>query len=165
MKHTNERMIFLRNMVFGVEDGLVSTVGFLSGIAAGGVAQGTLIMTGLVLIFVEAISMAIGSFLSEDSVEEAQHESKAVPRSIEAALVMFFSYLIAGFIPLVPYFFAFNPSVIGVSIGLSLVALLILGWISASVFKAPIGRSIVRMVVLGGLAIAAGIAIGRITKV
>ena len=62
--------MFLRNTVFGVEDSLVSTVGLLSGIAAtGSVSKSFILLTGIVYISVEAFSMAVGSFLSEEFVE------------------------------------------------------------------------------------------------
>ncbi len=65
-----DRKVYLRNFVFGVEDSLVSTVGLLSGVAAAGVETKTIVLTGVVLIIVEALSMAVGSYLSEYSVEE-----------------------------------------------------------------------------------------------
>jgi VIT1/CCC1 family predicted Fe2+/Mn2+ transporter len=53
------KTIYLRNFIFGVEDSLVSTVGLLSGVAVAGVASRTILLTGVVLIFVEAFSMAV----------------------------------------------------------------------------------------------------------
>ena len=61
---------YFRNFIFGVEDSLVSTVGLLSGIAIADVPGHTIFLTGVVLIFVEAFSMAAGTFLSEYSAEE-----------------------------------------------------------------------------------------------
>ena len=92
---------YFRNFVFGVEDSLVSTVGLLSGIAIAGVAQKTIFLTGIVLIFVEGFSMAAGSFLSEASAEEYSARQNVSPRhSALAGVVMFVSYFVAGFIPL-----------------------------------------------------------------
>src|SRR3990167_8323104 len=97
--------LFLRNLVFGVEDGLVSTVGLLSGIAIAGVDRETIFLTGIVLIFVEAFSMAAGSFLSEASVEEMHGGADDTRGSIAAGAVMFFSYFAAGILPPFPYIF------------------------------------------------------------
>ena len=57
---------YLRNFIFGVEDSLVSTVGLLAGVAAGGVSSAVILTTGLVLIEVEGFSMGLGSFLTEE---------------------------------------------------------------------------------------------------
>src|SRR3990167_10071302 len=97
--------LFLRNLVFGVEDGLVSTVGLLSGIAIAGAPRGTIFLTGGVLIFVEAFSMAAGSLLSEASVEEMDGGVDDTRGSLAAGVVMFGSYFAAGLVPLFPYIF------------------------------------------------------------
>ena len=68
----DNRILYMRNLIFGAEDSLVSTVGLLSGIAIGGVPKSAIILTGIVLIFVEAFSMGVGSYLSEYSVEAAR---------------------------------------------------------------------------------------------
>ena len=84
---------YFRNFIFGVEDSLVSTVGLLSGVAIAGVAKETIFLTGIVLIFVEAFSMAAGSFLSESTAEEYESGSNKVERSsFISGAVMFFSY-------------------------------------------------------------------------
>lgn len=57
----------LREIVFGMEDGIVSTAGAVIGIAAGTRDARVVIFAGIILIVVEALSMAAGSFLSEKS--------------------------------------------------------------------------------------------------
>src|SRR3990167_566610 len=88
--------LFLRNPVFGVEDGLVSTVGLLSGIAIAGVGKETILLTGIILIFVEAFSMGAGSFLSQASAEEYSTQKSMIHNhSIFAGSIMFASYFLA----------------------------------------------------------------------
>lgn len=155
--------LLVRNVVFGVEDGLVSTVGFLSGIAAASLGKSTLLLTGVVLILVEAFSMAVGSMLSEHSVEEYEEgRETSLWKPLQAALVMFVSYVTAGFIPLAPYLFLDTQTGLWASIGVSLVAMGILGWINAARLKLSVGNKILEMVVLGGLAIVVGFVVGRI---
>lgn len=57
----------IRELIFGLEDGLVSTMGAVAGIAAGTENGRIVILSGLVIIAVEALSMAAGSFLSNKS--------------------------------------------------------------------------------------------------
>lgn len=154
---------YVRNFIFGVEDGLVSTVGLLSGIAAAGASKHSILLTGLVLIFVEAFSMAMGSFLSEYSAEEyIDGKSVSLRYSIIAGIIMFFSYFIAGFIPLFPYFIISFASAFWLSIILSLTALFILGFVSAKTFKVNVWRSSLRMFVVGGIAISIGALVGKL---
>jgi VIT1/CCC1 family predicted Fe2+/Mn2+ transporter len=152
--------IYIRNFIFGVEDSLVSTVGLLSGIAVAGVPHATVILTGVILIFVEAFSMGIGSFLSENTAEEAQHD--ASPRPMKGGMIMFISYFLAGFIPLFPYLFSSSTATVWYSIGLSLLALIGLGLVSGKLFNISPVRSGLRMFILGGVAIAVGVVVGRL---
>ncbi len=60
----------LRDAVFGTQDGLISTVGALTGIAAGTNSGEAVAIAGLVIIAVESLSMASGSYLSSKSNRE-----------------------------------------------------------------------------------------------
>lgn len=156
--------VIVRNFTFGVEDSLVSTVGLLAGIAFAGVEPKTVVLTGAVLIFVEAFSMAIGSLLSEQSVEE--YESKrevSLSKPALAAVVMFFSYVVSGFIPLAPYILKLGDAVWW-SIGLTLAALFLLGVFNARLFRVRAWKDGLLTLFMGGLAIAVGIVVGQIAE-
>ncbi|MDO8600668.1 MAG: VIT1/CCC1 transporter family protein [bacterium] len=154
--------LYIRNFIFGVEDSLVSTVGLLSGVAIAGVERHTILLTGLVLIFVEAFSMGVGSFLSEHSVEEyaAQREVSS-RRSVGGAVIMFGSYLVSGFIPLAPYVLWQASSAFWISIVFSLAALFLLGACGARLFKIGILRKGFEMLFVGGIAIGVGVFVGQ----
>jgi len=155
---------FLRNFIFGVEDSLVSTVGLLSGVAAASISKETILLTGVILIFVEAFSMAVGSFLSEHSVEDyiAQRETSAIT-PFWGGVVMFISYFVAGFIPLAPYLVIPVTSAFWWSIGFSLLALFLLGMIGGRLSGLSSRRYGFRMLIIGGIAIAIGVLVGTIT--
>lgn len=154
--------VYLRNFVFGVEDSLVSTVGLLSGVASAGVDKNTLFLTGVVLIFVEAFSMAVGSFLSERSAQQYLRAGAQAPRySLWAGIIMFFSYFVSGFIPLAPYLFMDVSRGLPTSIVLSVIALFILGLVSGRIVKEALFKNGLRMAIIGGGAIALGIIVGK----
>ena len=160
-------MLVMRNFVFGVEDSLVSTVGLLSGIAVAGTPRETVVLTGVVLIVVEAFSMAVGSFLSEHSAEEAVlhiHSHAADRDSRLAGVIMFISYFVSGFVPLAPYLFLTGFTALAYSVGLSLLALFALGAVSGRVGKVPLFREAFRMFAIGGVAIAVGVSIGILVR-
>ncbi|KND47291.1 MAG: putative membrane protein [Parcubacteria bacterium C7867-004] len=155
--------LYVRNIIFGIEDSLVSTVGLLSGIAVVNVPHRIILATGLILIFVEGVSMAIGSFLSEESVEEYESGMAAkVLQPMLGAFAMFLSYVIAGFIPLAPYLISTGDTAFYWSIGLSVLALAVVGFVQAKISKVPAFSRTVRMVLLGGFAIGIGILVGRL---
>ena len=68
--HTNNgSTATFREMIFGMEDGMVSTLGAITGIAAASESYFAVILAGLVIISVESISMAVGSYLSSKSAK------------------------------------------------------------------------------------------------
>ena len=158
-------VLSLRNFIFGVEDSLVSTVGLLAGIAAAGISRQTILLTGIVLIFVEALSMGAGSFLSEYSAEEYRRQGDvSAGKSIGGGVVMFFSYFVSGFIPLFPYIVWGADLAFWISIGLSLVALFILGIAQARLSRLKPIINGMRMFLIGGMAIVVGVLVGKIIQ-
>jgi len=147
---------YIRNFVFGVEDSLVSTVGFLSGVAIAELPRSEIFLAGTVLIFVEAISMAAGSFLSEDAAA-GYLGKRSGAKPITASLIMFGSYFVTGFIPLAPYVFAPTYLALPLSITLALLGLFLLGRVTK--------RGGVRMLAIGGLAITIGVLVGKFLPV
>ncbi len=97
--------LYIKNFIFGVEDSLVSTVGLLSGVAAAGLPKKDIFVAGVVLIFVEAFSMGVGSYLSEDFTDDIKSRKYRRSATLFASLIMFISYFTAGIVPLFPYLF------------------------------------------------------------
>lgn len=145
---------------------MVSTVGLLSGIAIAGMDPRAIFITGTVLVFVEAFSMAAGSFLSERSAVEYMRQGEAsFKHPFLGGIVMFFSYFVSGFIPLFPYLVFPVAMAFWVSVVLSLAALFGLGVIGARISDISVVRSGLRMLIIGGVAIALGITVGSLIKV
>lgn len=66
----------VREIVFGLEDSLVSTLGTVTGVAVGTGDAYIVLLTGIVLVFVEALSMSAGSYLSSKSAAELYEERR-----------------------------------------------------------------------------------------
>ena len=65
-----ERRIRAREFVFGIQDGLISTVGLLSGVSAATQNRATVVLTGVAAGVTGALSMATGSYLSSQTEKE-----------------------------------------------------------------------------------------------
>jgi VIT1/CCC1 family predicted Fe2+/Mn2+ transporter len=154
---------YLRNFIFGVEDSLVSTVGLLAGVAAGGVGSPVILTTGLVLIVVEGFSMGIGSFLTEETTEEMAGEKPNTYEAIKGAATMLLSYCLAGLLPLSPYIFLQGSLAVTASVILSLTGLMVLGYGTSLYYgrPKPFNRAI-KMMFLGGTAVFMGMLIGKL---
>lgn len=156
-----ELVALFRNFVFGVEDSLVSTVGLLSGVGAAGTERHIIILSGVVLIFVEAFSMGVGSLLSDNSAKElGSGKEELLSRSFAGSVIMFTSYFVSGFIPLAPYIFLYGKYAFTVSIAASLAALFALGYFAGRVSKISAFRQGLQMLLLGGTAILLGVVVG-----
>lgn len=157
--------IYIRNIIFGITDSLVSTVGFLAGISAGGVSREVIILTGLVYTFVEAFSMAAGSFLSEGYAQDYEANNElSYKRPLFASMIMFISYILVSIVPIIPYFFLAPPSALWISVVLSMSALFIAGSAVAKISKINPMKHGLKMIFLGGIAIFIGIIVGKIIK-
>jgi len=162
MPLTPAKVAYFRNFIFGVEDSLVSTVGLVSGIAIAGLPREAIFTTGVILILVEAVSMAAGSFLSESSAEEYETQQEATgSQNIRAASIMFVSYALSGFVPLAPYLFLPVSYAFPLSIALAVAALSVLGLVSARISRAGYIKSAFRMALVGGVAILVGVVAGH----
>lgn len=60
----------MREVIFGLEDGMVSSGGVTIGIAAGTGDSRIVVLSGFVVVVVEALSMASGSYLSTKSARQ-----------------------------------------------------------------------------------------------
>jgi len=60
----------IREVVFGMNDGLVSTIGFLAGVTGSIGDSRTVLLTGMASIMAGAISMFIGAYLASKSQKE-----------------------------------------------------------------------------------------------
>lgn len=66
----NVNVPIIREAIFGMQDGMVSTFGTITGIAAAIPDPFTIILAGSIIIAVESISMGVGSFISSKSEKE-----------------------------------------------------------------------------------------------
>ncbi|HLB51929.1 hypothetical protein A3F07_02165 [candidate division WWE3 bacterium RIFCSPHIGHO2_12_FULL_38_15] len=149
----------IRNIIFGIEDSLVSTSGFLFGLATTSYETHQIFTSGIIIISVEAVSMGAGAFLTEEETLEMESKSserkKANP--LFDGILMFLSYFGAGFIPLLPYILLERELAKPVSMVLSFSALFLLGYLPTKKLK-----SAFRMLVVAGAAASVGYLVGSV---
>jgi VIT1/CCC1 family predicted Fe2+/Mn2+ transporter len=84
-------------------------------------------------------------------------------RAVESAGTIAMAYIVGGFIPLLPYILLQNVgSAFYISIGVTLVALLVFGFVKGRVMGVPAGRSSMQTGLVGSLAAAAAYALARL---
>lgn len=154
---------YLRSVVFGIEDSLVSTTGVMVGVGAGSQDAKMIVLAGIVAIAVEALSMGVGQYLSEEAVHQMDPTHKE--SLAKEALLMFVSYLGAGLIPLLPALLFGYPAALFAIPLFSLSGLFVLGYVKGKLLGVPAIRSGLRVFLLGGLATVLGLAVGLALKV
>lgn len=158
----------VREVVFGLEDSLVSTMGAVTGIAAGTDNKAIVILSGLVILAVEATSMGAGSYLSNKTAGLVETGGKkgglVLFNSIKAGLIMLFFYILGGLIPLLPYFFISIKNAIPFSIFLTVAALIGVGFWTGRVTKRSGWGAAIEMAVVSLGAAGIGYGIGRLVS-
>lgn len=149
----------MRNLVYGIEDSLVSTTGVVVGISLSGLQRQEILITGFILVLVEALSMSFGAFVSEDAYMKTADMPRTVKEVSTYATVMFVSYVLAGLLPLLP-FLADVQDAWKYSVGLALAALFVLVYgVQKNTRKATVLTGI------GGTILAASIVAGKTLKI
>ncbi len=162
---------FIRDIVFGTNDALLTNIGIITGFTASLVANRLIILAVLVDIFTSAFAMAIGTFLSRTSEDDYLNlsltkQSKldvehALANPYVAAVVMWVVYVISGFIPLIPFFFGLPPhqaAIVAVVLGAT--TFIFIGMFKGKVTGTSIGKSALQFFLLGGTAALIGYGIG-----
>src|SRR3989344_4928357 len=138
---------YLRSAFFGLQDGLVSTTGVVVGISTGVEDKAIVILASFVAVTVEASSMAAGQYSSEKAVHQMDKSGKHTDSLTLGALIMLFSYLTAGLIPIIPVLF-FNPSESRIySILFAVLGLFIIGYLKGKIVDHKPLRSALEMLI------------------
>jgi len=149
---------YVRSIIFGFEDSLVSTTGVIAGVSTGTHDPKVILLAASVTIVVEALSMGAGQFLSERSVH--QMEKTHTDNLVLGGGLMFGSYAIAGIIPLLPVILFSFPVSVFVSIALAFLSLFILGYVKGKIVRVRPLRSGIEILAIGGIATLLGVFAG-----
>ncbi|MBI2022874.1 VIT1/CCC1 transporter family protein [Candidatus Daviesbacteria bacterium] len=157
---------YLRSLLFGFQDGLVSTTGVVVGISTGVEDKAIIILASFVAVTVEASSMAAGQYSSEKAVHQmAQNNGRHSDSLIMGAFIMFFSYLMAGMIPILPTVLFDQPLARYLAIVFAFLGLFVIGFVKGQIVNHKPLRSAIELLAIGGAATIVGVVVGNILKV
>lgn len=156
---------YLRSMMFGFQDGLVSTTGVVVGISTGIADKQIIILASLVAVTVEASSMAAGQYSSEKTVHQMDTTGRHKDNLIVGALIMFFSYLMAGMIPILPTIIFDQPLARYLSIAFAFLGLFTIGYVKGQLVNQKPLRSAIELFIIGACATSIGLVVGHFLKV
>src|SRR6266850_1659912 len=175
----------LRAAVLGANDGLVSNLSLVMGVAGASFSQQTVLVTGLAGLVAGACSMAMGEWLSVTSSRELYQKQIATeadelalvreeigvnPDDLggsawSAALSSFSVFMLGAIFPVVPFFFLGGNAAVASSLALSAVALYGIGAITSIFTGRSAVRTGLRQVAVGVAAAAVTYGLGRLLGV
>lgn len=156
---------YLRSIIFGFQDALVSTTGVIVGVATGTGSQDIVILAGIVTILVESLSMGVGQYMSEKAVHQLDKTGKHTDNLYIGGFMMTLAYFLGGLVPLTPMLFFDVTTAIAITILASLTGLFILGYLKAKIVEVNPLKSAVEILILGGITTAIGIVVGNYLRV
>lgn len=108
-----EKATLLRDAVFGANDGIITTFAVVAGSQGAKLSPEIVIILGLANLFADGVSMASGNYLGVQS--EIAYQKQKKQKSIHAdhtplrhGATTFVSFVVAGFLPLIPFLTALS---------------------------------------------------------
>ena len=97
---------YIRDLVYGASDGIVTTFAVVSGVAGGALSPTAVLIVGAANLAADGLSMGVGNFLSIRAHERARAaenlpEEETYPS--KHGLATFAAFILAGSVPLLPY--------------------------------------------------------------
>lgn len=123
---------YLPEIVYGANDGIVTTFAVVAGVAGAALSPGIVIVLGFANLFADGFSMGMSNYLSERSEEDYHdavgdgHVRTDGKTPVQTAAATFGAFIVAGWAPLFPYVFRVEP-LFPISIAVTGVAFFLVG--------------------------------------
>lgn len=102
---------YIKDIIFGASDGIITTFAIVAGVAGANLSINVILILGIANLFADGISMGASSYLgskSEHIVKSKNNKQKPDTTPIKSGFANFIAFVIAGSIPLIPYFLGLN---------------------------------------------------------
>ena len=156
---------YLRSLMFGLQDGIVSTTGVVVGISTGVSDKAIIVLAALVAVSVEATSMAAGQYTSEKAAHQLDKEGKKTDSLLTGSAIMFFAYLGGGMFSIIPTLIFDQPMARYLAIASSFAGLFLIGYLKGYLVEHKPLRSAIELFIIGGIATTIGLVVGHFLKV
>lgn len=156
---------YFRSLMFGLQDGIVSTTGVVVGISTGVNSKEIVVLAALVAVTVEATSMAAGQYSSEKAVHQMDKSGKHTDSLLIGSLIMFAAYILGGLFPILPTILFDQSTSRMIAVVAAFIGLFIVGYIKGHIVEHKPLRSAFELFVIGSLATIIGVIVGNLLKV
>jgi vacuolar iron transporter family protein len=97
---------YIRDLVYGANDGLITTFAVVAGVVGGGLSARALLIVGAANLLADGLSMGVGNYLSirsHESALAAQDRPEEEANPARHGLATLAAFVAAGAVPLVPF--------------------------------------------------------------
>lgn len=163
---TSERRLDVRarNLVFGIQDAAVTTIGILAGVSAVELPRIYIARVVGISVVVSAVSMGIGSYQSERTAQNFEEQPNR-REMFFGALIMSAAYFCTGLFLMAPIFLVRRTAIMLLAtVALALILSFMGSWYTATEAGVDPSANALEAVLLSSLALAAGFVSGRILR-
>jgi vacuolar iron transporter family protein len=103
---------YLGDLVYGANDGLITTFAVVAGVAGAALSPGVVIVLGVANLVADGFSMAASNYLairSRGAVERDEGRVVTEPHPTRHALATFLAFIVAGAVPLLAFVLSVAP--------------------------------------------------------
>ena len=156
---------YIRDLVYGANDGIITTFAVVSGVAGGALAATAVLVVGAANLAADGMSMGMGNLLAIRADEGARAannlpEQEAYPW--KHALATLVAFVLAGTVPLIPYILPSGGARLEWSAGLTFAGLFLIGAARALVTMDRWWRTGLETLVVGVIVAATAYAAGAV---
>lgn len=154
---------YLKDLVYGANDGIITTFAVVSGVAGAELDPGVVLILGFANLLADGFSMGASNFLairSDEDVRRASGLGVQEPFPARHSLATFLAFVIAGVVPLISYVIVLDERRFLVAIALTLAALFAVGSARTLVTDRSWWRAGLEMLVVGSVAAAVAYWVG-----
>lgn len=158
---------YLPDLVYGANDGIVTTFAVVSGVAGARLDAGIIIILGVANLLADGFSMGASNYLAIQSSEAARrqrNEPVQEPFPLRHAAATFGAFTVAGIVPLLSYLLVPAGDAFPLAVGLTLATLFTVGASRALVADGTAFRSGLEMLVIGALAALVAYGVGAFLR-
>ena len=121
---------YIRDLVYGANDGLITTFAVVAGVLGGGLSPRTMLIIGAANLVADGLSMGVGNYLSIRSHEgalAAQNRPEEEARPLRHGVATLVAFVAAGAVPLAPFALGVVEHAFAWSVGLTFVMMFTVG--------------------------------------
>lgn len=154
---------YLRDLVYGANDGIITTFAVVSGVAGAALEPRTVLILGGANLLADGFSMGASNYLSirsDEAVRDSRGEPVGEPFPLRHGTATMGAFVVAGAVPLLPYLLAAPRHRFAVAVAATLATLFVVGALRSSVTALRWWKAGLEMLAVGALAAAASYGVG-----